>query len=114
MEGLKGDSMKRMLFCVLVFMVATGLYANETNKRYVVTLEMKQTHFSLNLGKHLKDSMNKATLQIPVDKEYYDAVKIGTVLNNKFRSGSLLTEGSLGKWKVTVIKKTVKTTKGGK
>ena len=45
--------------------------------KYVVTFCIKQTHFTLDLEEHLKDSMNEITIEIPVDKEYYDSVSIG-------------------------------------
>ena len=75
--------------------------------KYVVTLEIKQTHYTLDLGQHLKDEMNEITIQIPVDKEYYDSVSVGTVIDDSFRMGSMIMKGSFGKWKVTVKDKSI-------
>jgi hypothetical protein len=76
----------------------------------VITVEMSQSHFSLDLGVHLKDAMNKIKFQIPVSCAFYDRVKIGDNLlkmNNKdsFRWGSFIVEGSVGDWKIVVVAK---------
>ena len=75
--------------------------------KYVVTLEIKQTHYTLDLEQHLKDEMNEITIQIPVDKEYYDSVSVGTVIDDSFRMGTMIMKGSFGKWKVTVKDKSI-------
>ena len=72
-----------------------------------MTLEIKQTHYTIDLGQHLKDEMNEITIQIPVDKEYYDSVSVGTVIDDSFRMGSMIMKGSFGKWKVTVKDKSI-------
>ena len=75
--------------------------------KYVLTINIKQTHFTLDIGQHLKDSMNDISIQIPVDKEYYDSVDVGDVLDDSFRMGSFIFKGSWGNWKVTVKDKTI-------
>ena len=75
--------------------------------KYVLTINIKQTHFTLDLSQHLKDSMNDISIQIPVDKEYYDSVDVGDVLDDSFRMGSFIFKGSWGNWKVTVQDKTI-------
>lgn len=84
--------------------------AKETNgtAKYVVTFRIKQSHFTLDIGEHIKDSMNEITIEIPVDKEYYDSVSVGDTVNDDFRVGSLIMHGSFGNWKVTVDKKEVR------
>jgi hypothetical protein len=74
---------------------------------YVIALEIRQTRFSLDLFEHAKDAMNAATFQIPVSKDYYDAVQVGTVLNNKFRAGSMVFHGSFGNWQIKVVNKAI-------
>lgn len=76
-------------------------------EKYVVTLNISQSHFTLDVGKHIKNAMNDIEIQLPVDKEFYDSVEVGDLLDNSFRVGSLLMEGSFGKWKVKVIKKEI-------
>lgn len=75
--------------------------------RYIVTLEIKQEHYTLDFEQHMKDEMNATTIQIPVDKEYYDEVSVGAVIDNSFRTGSMIMKGSFGNWKVTVKDKEI-------
>jgi len=76
--------------------------------RYILTLELKQSHVSLDLGKHMKDEMNKIQFQMPVDQIFYKSVKVGDNLVDEFRSGSFVMDGSFGSWKMKVIKKEIK------
>lgn len=73
--------------------------------KYVITFEIKQTHISLSIGKHLKDELNKIKVDIPVDKEYYESFSVGDVISNDFRMGSFVMRGSFGNWKITVADK---------
>lgn len=75
--------------------------------KYVLTLEIKQSHFTLDISEHLKDSMNAIEIQIPVDKEYYDSVEVGQNIADEFRMGSLVFKGTFGNFKVSVIKKEI-------
>ena len=76
--------------------------------KYIVTFNIKQEHFTLDLTQHLKDAMNDISIQIPVDKEYYDNVNVGDVIDDSFRMGSLICAGSFGNWKITVEAKEIK------
>ena len=75
--------------------------------KYVITLNIRQTHFTFDISQHLKDSMNDISIQIPVDKEYFDSVKVGDVIDDSFRMGSFIFKGSWGNWKVTVEDKDI-------
>lgn len=75
--------------------------------RYVVTFEIGQQHVTLDLGDLLKDEFNKTELEIMVSKEYYDAIDVGTVVNDEFRVGSLALKGSFGSWNIKVIDKRI-------
>ena len=75
--------------------------------RYVVTLGLKQSRISLNLWDHAKDSMNATKFDIPVDKQFYDSVRVGQKLNSKMRTGSVILYGSFSNWKVWVKNKKV-------
>ena len=75
---------------------------------YIVEFEIKQSHFSLDISEHLKDSINKLTFEIPVDKDYYNKVYVGQEINDSFRMGSFIMKGSIGKWKITVKNKYIK------
>lgn len=74
---------------------------------YIVTFEIGQQHVTLDLGDLLKDEINKTELEVMVSKEYYDAVEIGTVVNDDFRVGSLALKGSFGSWIIEVIDKRI-------
>lgn len=74
---------------------------------YVVTIEIKQTHFTLDIGEHIKDAANKISMDFLVDKDYYEAVYVGQELDDSFRIGSFLINGSIGSWKVSVIDKRI-------
>ena len=76
--------------------------------KYVITFNIKQTHFTLDIGEHLKDSMNDISIEIPVDKEYYDSVEVGDVIDDSFRMGSFIWKGSFGNCKVTVESKDIR------
>ncbi len=76
--------------------------------RYVVTFRVKQSHFTLDIGEHIKDAINEITIEIPVDKEYYDNLSVGDIISNEFRTGSLIMHGSFGNWNISVDKKEIK------
>lgn len=76
-------------------------------EKYLVTFELKQSHFTLDLDEHVKDAMNKLELQIPVDRDYYYSIEVGDKIVDDFRWGSLVVRSSLGKWKITVKDKEV-------
>ena len=75
--------------------------------RYMVTFKISQSHFALDTSNVLKDKMNAITIQIPVDKEYYNSVNVGDVINDDFRMGSLVMTGSIGSWNIQVVDKSV-------
>lgn len=72
---------------------------------YILTLEIRQSTFTLDIGEHIKNRMNKVTLSIAVDKRFYDKVKVGDEISNTLKKGSLLFNGDFSKLKVTVIGK---------
>lgn len=75
--------------------------------KYVLTLNIKQVHYTLDITEHLKDSANNLSIQIPVDKEYYDSVEIGDTIDDSFRMGSFVFKGSFGSWDITVEDKEI-------
>lgn len=77
-------------------------YVSSDETKYIMTFEIKQSHFTLDLGEHLKDSANKISIPVMVDKDYYDYYEIGDTVKDDFRMGSFIFKGSYGKWKVTV------------
>lgn len=87
--------------------VAQQKIENGTAK-YVVTFLVKQSHFTLKLKEHLKDSLNELTVEVPVDKEFYDSVEVNDVITEDFRFGSLIMRGSFGNWKIIIDKKEIR------
>ncbi len=78
---------------------------------YVIELEISQSHFTLDLEEHLKDSMNEITIPIQVSEEYYYSIEEGDTLSDEFRLGSFILKGSIGNWDIKVVdKQTVNTT----
>jgi len=75
---------------------------------YVLKLKMKQSRMSLDIGKHIKDGMNAIEFDLPVSKEFYNNVNVGTSLIDDFRAGSFIMNGSFSNWKITVIKKEIR------
>lgn len=67
--------------------------------KYVIAFNIKQTHFTLDIGEHLKDAMNDISIEIPVD---------GDTIDDSFRVGSFIWKGSFGNWKVTVESKDIR------
>jgi len=98
-----------LLCLVSLFILARGPVPQNMEEvdRYIVTIEIKQTHFTLDLFEHAKDAINAIQMSIPVDKSFYDSVNVGTVLDNSFRGGSFIVNGSLGSWNIKVVKKEV-------
>lgn len=74
---------------------------------YVVVISIKQSHLSLDIEEHIKDSMNAVDIPIPVSKEFYDSINVGDVLDNSFRMGSFVMKGSFGKWNIKIADKYV-------
>lgn len=73
--------------------------------KYFITLNISQSHFTLDLKQHFKDAMNDVDIEIMVDKDYYDSFEIGDSVNDDFRWGSFISSGSIGNWDITVSNK---------
>jgi len=74
---------------------------------YVLTIKLKQTHYSLSLKKQLSDISNATSFDLAVDKEVYDKSVVGEDLFQTFRTGSLIFKGSAGTWELKVIDKKI-------
>lgn len=77
-------------------------------EKYILTLNIRQRHFTFDMEQHMKDEMNTIKLQIPVDKEYYDSLKVGDTIDDSFRMGSFVLKGSFGSWNITIADKAIK------
>ena len=75
---------------------------------YLLTLEIKQSTFTLDLAEHAKNAINAITLQIPVSHTFYNKVSIGQNISEEFKYGSLILNGDFSKLKVKVKNKEIK------
>ena len=69
---------------------------------YIIEIEISQSHFTLDIDEHLKDSLNTITIPVEVSQEYYYSVEVGDTLNSDLRIGSAVFKGSFGSWDITV------------
>ena len=75
---------------------------------YLLTLEIKQSTFTLDLAERAKNAINAITLQIPVSYTFYNKVSIWQNISEEFKYGSLILNGDFSKLKVKVKNKEVK------
>lgn len=101
-EKLRQETLTLMDNKNVIRMMAKG-----QTPRYILKLRLKQSHVTLDIGKHLKDEMNAIEFELPVDKVLYDSVTTGSSLLDEFRKGSFFTSGSIGSWEITVIDKRI-------
>ena len=79
----------------------------QNTAKYIITIQIGQDHPWYDLENNIKDSMNQIELTLPVSKDFYNSVDIGTILNNDFRTGSFIMSGSIGNWDIKVINKEI-------
>lgn len=96
--------MKFIKICLLLSIMSV-CFAQD---RYFVTLEFKKSSFSLSISKHVSNAMNAFQMQIPTDKEFYDACNINQEIESNFNQGSLLLKGEFSSYKITVVNKEVR------
>lgn len=75
---------------------------------HYVTLELRQTSYTLSISQHIKDEANSFELTIPTTKRFYDSVRVGQKLGGKFKGMSFLISGTLGSREVKVKRKFTK------
>jgi hypothetical protein len=84
-----------------------NIYKIGKTPKYLLKIRLKQTHYTLDIGEHIKDGMNSVEFEIPVDKEYYNSVSRGCDIVDNFRVGSLILNGSFGSWDMSVADKKI-------
>lgn len=75
--------------------------------KYVMKLNVSQSHFSLDISEHLKDAMNDIDIYVEVSEDYYNKYNIGDTISDEFRYGSLIFKGSFGSWQIKVVDKKI-------
>ena len=68
----------------------------------VVNFKIKQSTFTLSISEHLKNEANKQFLQLPVDCDFYDNLRIDQELHSEFKFVSFIFNGDFSKLKITV------------
>ena len=82
--------------------------SNGYEPSYILTLEIKQSTFTLDIGEHIKNSINAISMQIPVSKKFYNSVSVGTRISDEFKYGSLVFNGDFSELRVTVKDKQIR------
>jgi seryl-tRNA synthetase len=85
-----------------------NIYNSGKTPHYILKIRLKQSRVSLDIGKYIKDGMNAIEFELPVDKDFYNSVSVGTKITNKFRTGSFILNGSFSSWDMTVKGKVVR------
>lgn len=80
-------------------------------EKYIMKINIAQSHFTLNVSEWAKDAMNDIDIYVEVSKDFYDKYNIGDTIADDFRVGSLVFKGSFGKWNIKVSDKQI--VKGG-
>lgn len=80
----------------------------QTETVHYLTLKCTQSSFTLSIAQHLKDSANTFYITLPTTKKFYNSVKVGDVLGEKFKTASFLISGNIGSRKIYVDKKFTK------
>ena len=75
--------------------------------KYIMKINISQSHLTLSVSEHLKDAMNDIDIYIEVSEEYYNKYNIGDTIADDFRVGSMIFKGSFGNWKVKVADKQI-------
>lgn len=86
---------------------------NQQNKvldgtaKYIMKINISQSHLTLSVSEHLKDDMNDIDIYIEVSEEYYNKYNIGDTIADDFRVGSMIFKGSFGNSRVKVADKQI-------
>lgn len=75
---------------------------------YILKFRLKQSHFTMDVGTHIKDGINSIEFDMPVPREFYNSVHVGSNIVDEFRMGSFIMNGSFGDWNMKVIDKQIK------
>ena len=75
--------------------------------KYIMKINIAQSHFTLDIGTHIKDAMNDIDIYVEVSEDFYNSYNVGDILSDDFRVGSFICKGSFGNWKVKVAEKQI-------
>lgn len=84
------------------------IYNSGKTPHYILQIRLTQSRLSLDMMQSMKDMMNTIKFEIPVDKDFYNTVSVGTTIVDEFRAGSFILNGSLSNWNMTVQGKVIR------
>jgi predicted small secreted protein len=85
-----------------------NIYKSGETPKYILKIRLSQSHLTFDIEQHMKDAMNDVEFEMPVDKDFYNSVKVGTQIVDDFRVGSFILSGSIGSWDMEVISKEIR------
>lgn len=80
---------------------------SQAAEHYIVTFEIKQSTFTLDVFEHIKNKINAIEFTIATDKQTYDVLHVGQEVSKSFKFGSLFFNGDFSNLKITVKRKTI-------
>jgi seryl-tRNA synthetase len=107
LSGLKNSKQKEIAL-LNEKLKELNIYASGKTPHYILKIRLKQSRVSLDIGTHIKDGMNAIEFELPVDKDFYNSVSVGTKITDEFRAGSFILNGSFSSWDMTVKGKIVR------
>ena len=84
-----------------------NILQNGRTSKYIVKFQIKQGTFTLDPWDHIKNSMNTIEIEIPVDREYYNALSLNQDLTDAFKWGSLIMDGDFSNLHMRVVGKRI-------
>lgn len=84
-----------------------NILQNGRTPKYIVKFQIKQGTFTLDPWEHIKNSMNAIEVEIPVDRDYYNALKTNQDLTDAFKWGSLIMDGDFSNLHMRVVGKRI-------
>lgn len=84
-----------------------NILQNGRTPKYIVKFQIKQGTFTLDPWEHIKNSMNAIEVEIPVDRDYYNALKMNQDLTDAFKWGSLIMDGDFSNLHMRVVGKRI-------
>ena len=93
-----------MRILILSIVIMFTVFAQAETVHYI-RLKFTQSSFSFRITQHIKDAANTFYITLPTTKKFYDSVKVGQVLREKFKEATFLLSGHIGSRKVIVDEK---------
>ncbi|MEZ0261170.1 MAG: hypothetical protein ACAH80_09180 [Alphaproteobacteria bacterium] len=83
-----------------------AIAADADASAYNVKLRLYQSNFTIDIGKHIKNSANAVEFNWQVPGNVYTEMKVGDdLVKDGFRAGSFWMKGSVGSWHLQVLEK---------